>query len=48
MGFYFEYERLWWVFEILRVAFLKRLKVTKKILLVKILKILLVQYINLS
>ena len=24
MGFYFDYEGLWWVFEIFRVAFLKK------------------------
>ena len=30
MGFYFDYEGLWWVFEIFRVAFLKRLKLTLK------------------
>ena len=27
MGFYFDYGRLWWVFEIFRVAFLKKVKI---------------------
>ena len=27
MGFYFDYEELWWVFEIFRVAFLKKVKI---------------------
>ena len=44
MGFYFDYERLWLVFEILELLFEKRLKLTKKSLMVNIFKILLVDF----
>ena len=30
MGFYFDYERLWQVFEILELLFKKRVKLTEK------------------
>ena len=30
MGFYFDYEGLWWVFETFGVAFLKKVKINFK------------------